>query len=164
MIGDSITDGAEWQELFKNHAVVNRGIGGDTTEGVLNRMSSIISSNSEKAFIMIGINDFGRGDSVNDVYSNYQQIIKELKSNQIMPYIQSTILANGNAARLNSSISELNIKLKELAAKEGLVYVDLNEGLSSNGILKNEFTRDGVHLNGKGYFVWKGMIEPYLVP
>ena len=164
MIGDSITDGAEWHELLKSNDVVNRGIGGDTTKGVLNRMSSITSSNAQIAFIMIGINDISRGESVNDIYKNYKEIIKNLKVSQITPYIQSTILANGNAVNLNSSIAELNEKLKLLASEEGLIYIDLNKGLSPNGALKNEFTRDGVHLNGKGYSVWKSLIAPYIVP
>ena len=34
MIGDSITDYAEWSELFPNKKIANRGIGGDTTKGV----------------------------------------------------------------------------------------------------------------------------------
>jgi len=57
MIGDSITDGGLWDELLKNNLVQNRGIGGDTTDGVLDRLSSI-NQKIEIAFIMIGINDF----------------------------------------------------------------------------------------------------------
>jgi hypothetical protein len=38
MIGDSITDGAEWHEMFPQLNIVNRGISGDTTVGVLNRL------------------------------------------------------------------------------------------------------------------------------
>ncbi|HKM18502.1 MAG TPA: GDSL-type esterase/lipase family protein, partial [Aliarcobacter sp.] len=59
MIGDSITDGAEWYELLQNSEVQNRGIGGDTTNGVLDRLNTINKS-IKKAFIMIGINDIGR--------------------------------------------------------------------------------------------------------
>jgi len=41
MIGDSLTDGAEWGEMFPGTAVVNRGVDGDTTAGVLRRMEAI---------------------------------------------------------------------------------------------------------------------------
>lgn len=52
-IGDSITDSAEWEDLFPSLKIANRGIAGDTTKGVLNRMDTIYSTNAKKAFIMI---------------------------------------------------------------------------------------------------------------
>jgi hypothetical protein len=36
-LGDSITEGGHWSEIFGNGAVLNRGIGGDTTQDVLDR-------------------------------------------------------------------------------------------------------------------------------
>src|SRR6185369_6092309 len=35
MVGDSITDGADWGEMFPGVSIANRGIDGDTTDGVL---------------------------------------------------------------------------------------------------------------------------------
>ena len=37
-LGNSITDGGEWNELFQNANCKNRGISADVTEGVLNRL------------------------------------------------------------------------------------------------------------------------------
>lgn len=56
MVGDSITDGAEWHEMFPQLNIVNRGISGDTTVGVLNRLEGITQTQAKKAFIMIGVN------------------------------------------------------------------------------------------------------------
>jgi lysophospholipase L1-like esterase len=164
MIGDSITEGAEWDEIFKNSSIVNRGIGGDTAKGILNRIDSIISTGAKKSFIMVGINDLNKGVSVDDVYSSYKFIIAELKRANITPYIQSTIYAGEKLSNLNSSISSLNVKLEKLAKKEGLIYIDLNEELSPDGLLKNRFTKDDVHLNGQGYWVWKKLIGQYIEP
>ena len=74
MIGDSITDGAEWYELLKNNEVQNRGIGGDTTKGILDRLDTINKS-IKKAFIMIGINDIYRYETTDEIYENYLKII-----------------------------------------------------------------------------------------
>ena len=41
-LGDSLTDRAEWAEFFPDKRIINRGVGGDTTEGVLNRLDEII--------------------------------------------------------------------------------------------------------------------------
>ena len=43
MIGDSLTDGAEWREIFPDQKIVNRGIDSDTTDGVLARLDEIVS-------------------------------------------------------------------------------------------------------------------------
>jgi len=162
MIGDSITNGAEWHEMFKNSSIVNRGIGGDTAKGILNRMDSITSTRAKKSFIMVGINDLNKGVSVNELYFSYALIIKKLKQAGITPYIQSTLYAGEKLSGLNSDILSLNEKLKVLAKKEGLVYIDLNEVLSPDGLLNKKYTKDDVHLNGEGYLVWKNLISPYI--
>lgn len=60
-LGNSITNGAEWAELFNNYSVKNRGISGDTCEGVYDRLESILRGHPRKVFLLIGINDLGRG-------------------------------------------------------------------------------------------------------
>jgi lysophospholipase L1-like esterase len=163
MVGDSITYGAEWHEMFKNTAIVNRGIGGDTAAGILNRIDSIISTGAKKSFIMVGINDLNNGTSVNDVYLSYELIIEKLKQANITPYIQSTIYAGEKlSSDLNTSISSLNSKLEKLSKKENLIYIDLNKGLSSDGLLNKKFTKDDVHLNGERYLIWRNLISPYI--
>src|SRR5690242_16816098 len=42
MLGDSITEGVDWHELFRDQRLLNRGIGGDTSAGVLNRLDEVI--------------------------------------------------------------------------------------------------------------------------
>lgn len=163
MIGDSITDRAEWRELFPNVSIVNRGISGDTTKGVLNRMESIYSTNAKKAFIMIGVNDLGGNISVDDIFSNYEKIITKLKQHGITPYIQSVLFVGDKHANKDSDILKLNLKLKDLSKKENIVFIDLNKVLSKNGKLKESYSaEDDVHLNGDGYYVWKHSIEKYI--
>src|SRR3954451_1058356 len=41
MLGDSITEGIDWHELFPHVRILNRGIGGDTSAGVLNRLDEV---------------------------------------------------------------------------------------------------------------------------
>ncbi len=55
MLGDSITDYGSWDTLFQRDDILNHGIIGDTTQGVLNRLQ-YINNTVEKAFIMIGVN------------------------------------------------------------------------------------------------------------
>ncbi len=163
MVGDSITEGAEWHELFPNLSIVNRGIGWDTTEGLLHRMESIYSTGAKKAFIMIGINDLGQNRSVDEIFVDYVKVLEQLISHNITPYIQSTILAGGRHIDRNKSIMMLNLRLKNWAEENGLIFIDLNQYLAAGGGLNMSFSDDGIHLNGQGYAVWKTAIQKFLL-
>src|SRR5688572_21180522 len=56
-IGNSITDGGEWNELFNDLKIKNRGISGDVSTGVLHRMDEIAQRKPAKVFLLIGVND-----------------------------------------------------------------------------------------------------------
>jgi len=162
-IGDSITDGAEWEDLFHWLKIANRGINNDRTDGVLKRMDSIYSTNAKKAFIMIGINDFSHGAEVDDVVNNYKNIMSHLVAHGMQTYVQSTILAGSQHNELNHNIMALNNRLKKMADENKLfTYIDLNAGLANGTVLDPKYTLDGIHLNGSGYAVWKDIIKSYL--
>lgn len=162
-IGDSITDWAEWEDLFPALKIANRGIAGDRTDGVLKRMDSIYSTNAKKAFIMIGLNDISAGTEVNDVVENYKSIISNLVAHGMQTYVQSTILAGTQKAELNKNIMALNDHLKKMADNnKSFTYIDLNAGLTRGSVLNSRYSRDDIHLNGSGYAVWKDMIKSYV--
>jgi lysophospholipase L1-like esterase len=52
----------------------------------------------------------------------------------------------------------LNSELKEICRKRMTQFVDINRILSANGVLRNEYTYDGVHLYGSGYKEWGKII------
>ena len=78
MLGDSIIERGLWHELTNRDDIANRGISGDTTAGILNRIGSL-NNGIEKAFIMIGTNDLGSKKSVEYIFLNYKEIIEYLE-------------------------------------------------------------------------------------
>ncbi len=169
--GDSITDGAEWSELFNDPAVANRGISGDIAEGVLNRCDEITREQPDKLFLMIGINDLAAGRNIRDILSTIQKIIDTIHtgSPQTNIFLQSLLPVNASLNRFpnhtnkNDSILVLNTGLQKIARAENLVYVDLHSGfLSATKQLDTLYTNDGLHLNGTGYLKWKTMVYPYV--
>jgi lysophospholipase L1-like esterase len=168
MIGDSLTDGAEWHEMFPNMSIANRGIDGDTTDGVLDRLDAIMLARPAAAFIMIGINDFAEaGRSVETVFDNYRTIISRLEKQGIKVVVQSTLPCNEmkgawkSCSSIIGKIRQLNLRLARLAS-ERVIFVDLTPVLGRDGGLKDELTYDGVHLNGEGYRLWKAAIASYM--
>ncbi len=167
MVGDSLTDGAEWQELFPGISIANRGIDGDTTDGILKRLDGILPLHAEKAFLMVGINDFIEAErSVDAVFANYRKIISVLHRSGTRVYVQSTLMCNERKASVkscstaNEKIRQLNKRLAEPGAGE-FTFVDINRSLSGPHGLKDELTCDGIHLNGRGYLLWRNEISAF---
>lgn len=159
-IGDSIIDYANWDDVFPEVKIANRGIKSDTSSGVLKRLHSIKTSNADVAFLMIGTNDVIQKVEIKTVVSNVQKIVEEL-SPVMELHIQSILLTQKSDR--NPAIVKLNQNLEELAINNGLEYIDLNGVLAPNGSLSDDYTSDGIHLNGFAYRLWAQHIESYIL-
>lgn len=167
--GDSLTENGNWNELFENSNILNRGIGGDTTNGMFKRISDIANLQPKKLFIMAGINDLSRNNTVNQVSTNYEKIVEYVKKNSpdTQIYIQSTLPINNSINTLpikHTTIENLNNNLKDLSNKDGVTFINLySHFVDSKDQLQSKFTHDGLHLNGDGYLIWKNIINKYIV-
>ncbi|WP_163830946.1 GDSL-type esterase/lipase family protein [Spartinivicinus ruber] len=161
MLGDSITDDAEWHELLPGYSIVNRGIAGDTIAGTLNRLD-VIPSDTKQVFLMLGTNDIIRRTPFDEMVKNYQIILARLQARGITPIIQSTLFFGERFKPFNLTVTRLNDELLALAKNFGIQYIDLNERLAPDGVLEAKYTIDGIHLYGAGYIQWQQVIEPIL--
>lgn len=169
-LGDSLTDGCEWNELLSNPKIKNRGIMGDSTEGVLNRLKQITQSKPQKIFIMIGINDLLNNIETTKILDNYQKIITTIRNDspKTKIYIQSVLPLNFELDKSkrpinNQNISDFNNSLKNLTDNSTIFYIDLFPAfLDSSNQLNKQYTLDGIHLNGSGYLLWKNQVSKYI--
>lgn len=166
-LGNSITDNCEWAELFQNPNIKNRGIGGDDTDGILERLSEVTEGQPAKIFIMIGTNDLAYEKTVDHVVSNYYKIIDniQLNSPKTRIYIQSVLPTEDalHTTRKNTDIMEINRQLQKLAADKKTVYIDLFSLFATpENKLNLDYSIDGLHINGKGYLIWKEAIQQYV--
>jgi lysophospholipase L1-like esterase len=171
-LGNSITDGSEWSELFQNKRIKNRGISGDVTEGVLYRLEEVTESKPAKVFLLIGINDLARNIQKDTVFTNICRIATTIReqSPKTRVFVQSILPVNpafdkfiGHCSK-TGEVKWINEKLEEFCAQSGFQYVDLftyfkNE---NNDYMNPEFTNDGLHLTGAGYLKWAEIIKPLL--
>lgn len=158
MIGDSITDEGEWSELL-GIKVQNRGISGDTTDGVLDRLHTV-GPNIKQVFIMIGVNDIMRGKSSEYVFENYKKILKYFQEKNIKVVIQSTLyIGESRKQDFNPKIEKLNKDLKDFAKNNQIYIIDLNPIFAPSKILLKNYTTDDLHLNGKAYLLWVNELE-----
>lgn len=162
--GNSITERGDWQELIGNRlAVANRGIGGDNSFGLKARLPGIIKLNPKKVFIMIGINDIGRGLPVEVILANYLTIIQAMKAQlpKTKIYIQSVLPLNDDVLNYDylknksKKIEHLNSGLQVLAKDSKTAYVDLEPVFSTEkNVLNALHTSDGIHLKAEAYLLW----------
>lgn len=168
--GDSITFGADWHKLFPEVAVVNRGISGDTTLGLLNRQDEVIAMQPRQIFLMIGTNDLCFNRPIEKIVENYDRILLRFRkeSPATAVFVQSVLPFNAqlypsNGLRKNKNIEQLNRHLEPLAHKHGYVFLNLNAAFTAaDGQLLPQYTYDGLHLNETAYWVWQKQIERYV--
>lgn len=173
--GDSITSGYKIEEFYPKNNVINSGTGGDTTENLLERMNDVYKYNPSKVFILIGINDLNRGKSIDEILDNIQRIVNNIKTNRKYTniYIESVYPINRNVFEdkdysfnndiSNDTIKELNDRLSNLCKENSIQYVDVyNNLIDSEGNLKEDYTREGLHLTDLGYFKVTSSLSKYI--
>ena len=169
-LGDSITYGGDWSDLFPNSSAVNRGIGGDSTKGLLRRLDQVVALKPAQIFLMIGTNDLCYNRSIPKITANYQAILERFRDElpETAVYVQSVLPFNDtlfpeNGLRNNDEISELNEEIKKLAQQYHYPFIDLTSAfIDEDGRLQKEYTSDGLHLNKAGYLQWRQQIQQYV--
>ncbi len=172
MLGNSITNGAEWFELFNDPRVKNRGISGDTWEGVYDRLDYLLKGQPAKIFLLIGVNNVSRGHSVDSIAGGVEKIVKRIRkeSPRTRLYVQSMLPVNdcygmfgGHTSRADS-VPLINQRYRNIAAENGATFIDLYSSFADpeTGKMNPQYTNDGLHLLGSGYLVWRDLILPYI--
>lgn len=176
-IGDSITDLCPLDEYYSDLdlATYNRGIGGDTTQGVIDRLQvSVFDIEPIKIVLMIGTNDVNGNVQNEKILSNYRIIFDEIKKNQptVDVFVMSIIPQNKDIEKAagidvtknNKTIKHLNSEIKNLCGEYGYSFLEIYDLLlDEEGFLDKEYSDDGLHLNAAGFEIWTEVLKPYLM-
>lgn len=166
-LGDSITDGGEWAELFPGIRCLNRGVSSDNTFGLLNRVHEVIRHRPARVFILIGINDIARGIPDSVILRNYRHLLDSfrLQSPGTRVFVQSILPTNNTYADFKNHqnkterILAVNRQLEQICRERKIRFVSLYEYFTNpDGKLDSAYTNDGLHLTGAGYRRWKEVL------
>ncbi|QUQ64006.1 GDSL-type esterase/lipase family protein [Kutzneria sp. CA-103260] len=159
-LGDSITEGGHWNEWFPHCPTVNRGVGGDTVDGVRGRLATAVNRPAAIS-LLIGTNDLngqGRTAKVPGIEAQFEALVHEIRAlAPDAPLIVNGVMPRG--AKWAGRIRELNARYAAIA---GDAYVDLWPALADGDALRASYTGDGLHLNGHGYQAWVDVLRPRL--
>jgi lysophospholipase L1-like esterase len=169
-LGDSLTEFGDWKNLFNDSTIINRGIAGDNTFGVLDRTDEIISRKPSKLFIQVGINDISQNIPDQVIYENIYAIVRKVKTEtpSTMVYITSILPTNDDvkaeypdAYNKNNHVILINKQLKQNAKKMGFIFIDFYKKVrDKDGKLSAKYAeKDGLHLNSDGYKLWVKLLK-----
>ena len=171
MLGNSLTDGAEWNELLGNKHVKNRGIIGDIVQGLYERMEPILKGQPKKIFILSGVNDVSHGVTGDSIGRAMEKLIVLIKtrSPRTKIYLQSMLPFNNDVREWKllkgreQVVVDGNKALEDVARRQGVTWINLYPLFADEkGCLKAELTNDGLHLMGPGYLIWRDAIKKYV--
>jgi lysophospholipase L1-like esterase len=162
-LGASIIQNCEWAELFSNANIKNRGISGDTPADVIERLGEVVRNRPDKVFVMIGLNDLFQDIPVNEIIRNYLKIVryirKQTAETRLHIFSLLPVGRDHGKSQMNSRILEVNVHLREICEKESCALIDLHPFFrDEKGSLRDEFSADGIHLNGAGYAKWRSVM------
>lgn len=170
--------------LHMDQIVYNRGIGGFTTDDMLENMDvQLFGTEPAKIFINIGTNDISDisvsfEKALAHTLENYEAILTQIQTRlpdtdvYLMAYYpvnETDKVPDGDWGkslfinRNNQNIPIANAAVEQLARKFGYHYINVNSGLTDErGMLKKEYTVEGVHMYANGYHVVLENMKQYL--
>jgi lysophospholipase L1-like esterase len=162
-LGNSITEGGDFKTLLKDTTVINRGIGGDITFGVIARIEEVTRFKPSKLFLLIGVNDLSKRIPENVILNNIFTIISLIhaQSPKTKVYVQSILPVNPavkdfpKGYDVSESAKLINGQLANLTKRLNYTFVDIHKFFTDvEGNMDVRYTGDGLHLNAAGYALW----------
>lgn len=112
--------------------------------------------------VMGGTNDTARHD-LPEMIRDYDHLLATLRASESVQHVVVVSTLPDVQGRFTEKIEGLNQHLVTTCqSAPGLTFLDLRPSLCSNGKLRPEFSRDGVHLNARGYEAWANALRPVL--
>ncbi len=158
-LGDSITAGYDVKNYYPEYLVSNRGIGGETTYGLKNRLAvSVLDLKPKVCVMLIG------GNNIDTMFEDYEDLLiafqEQIPETKIV--LVSLSPTSDPIAERNKTLAYNNVKIKLLAEKYGYAFVDIYTPLFDleTGKMKAKYTPDGAHHTAAGYNVITQAIKP----
>ncbi|AGK97509.1 GDSL-type esterase/lipase family protein [Clostridium pasteurianum] len=170
-IGDSLTYGYGvhseecWVELLHkslNIEIINKGVNGDTTTGILSRSyKDILELNPSHVILMAGTNDILLNYSIDNIIDNIKFLLKEIKNNNISPILalQPPVIAGLarthwdeyiNYTKADEHLFQYIQETKTFSFENNINIIDFYSTFIKINDITNLYS-DGIHPNSKGH-------------
>lgn len=166
-LGDSITQswGPKFRDQFEGMKLANRGIGGDTTRGMLIRLQEDVLALDPKAVVMLmGTNDLEVQLEPDLIGRNFVKIINGIKahSKDIPIVVCQMFPSSATKKRPSDKIKRVN-ELYAAAVRGDPQIIVLDTWTlyaTADGDAIPQYFPDLLHLNADGYAKWASALRP----
>ncbi|HRE50576.1 MAG TPA: GDSL-type esterase/lipase family protein [Flavitalea sp.] len=161
-----------WKDVadyFPEYTIINRGYGGSKLTDLIDYVDDVIIPYKPKQVVIYcGENDVA-GDPVtaDDVLQRFTtlfQMIRKGLPDASIAYV--SMKPSPSREKFLPVITEGNAKIRDfLATQPKTSYIDIYQAmLDAEGKMRPElFQDDMLHMNPKGYAIWKEVMQPYLL-
>lgn len=156
-------------EAFPGYPIINRGFGGSTFPDVILYLNEIVFPyHPSQVVIYCGDNDLASSDTMSAqiVAKRFEDLFKQLRRklpNSNIVFV--SIKPSPSRRKLMPAMESTNTLIKKfLSQKVNTAYADVyHPMLDKKGEpLPYIFESDSLHMNSKGYDIWKRVLKPYL--
>ncbi|TGL57099.1 lipase [Leptospira ognonensis] len=154
---------------FPGLSIVNRGIGGDMTESLLDRLDTdVLMLNPQTIVIEIGGNDLIYSKCLSVTQKNIEMIVEKIHKRNSNTKIIFLATPPTLVPELNKIVPIYNLYLSEFSKNhKNVMYVEVWNDMrkSDDTRIDDEFVRsngDPIHFNEKGYEVWGKKLRPLI--
>ncbi|KAF3886641.1 MULTISPECIES: SGNH/GDSL hydrolase family protein [Nostocales] len=161
LLGDSLSLWFPQESLPSDRLWLNQGISGDTSGGIVKRLSAFSATKPDVIYVMAGINDLRRGLTDEVILRNHRKMLRSLRESHphAKIFVQS-ILPTRLPNIPNKRVRNINHHLALIAKQENAYYLNLYQWfIDFRGNLREELTTDGLHLSREGYEVWQSALR-----
>ncbi len=159
-LGDSLTAGYDVKSYYSEYLVTNRGIGGETTYGLKDRLAvSVLELKPKVCVMLIG------GNNPETMFEDYEDML--ITFQEQMPETKIVLVSHAPTSgpdwgKRNELFTYNNVKIKLLAEKYGYEFVDIYSPMFDleTGEMNSLYTFDGAHFTTEGFEVVTSVIKP----
>lgn len=158
------------QDYFPGYTILNRAFGGATLPDVIRYVNDVIIPYKPKQVVIYcGDNDLAtrdatiNGDTVANRFITLFKLIRKKLPKTSIVYV--SIKPSPSRTRLMAQMEDANQQIRDfLRTKKRTAFVDVyHKMLNNDGTpIKELFKEDNLHMNDKGYAIWKTELQPWL--
>ncbi|MFN3794503.1 MAG: GDSL-type esterase/lipase family protein [Chitinophagaceae bacterium] len=159
-----------WQDYFPGRKMINRGFGGSSLPDVIRYADDVIFKYRPKQIIIYcGENDFAASDtiSVPTVVERFKTLFGMIRAKyKRVPVAFVSMKPSPSRQKFLTKYVAANAAIKDfLAAQKRTAYIDVYTPMlqPDGNVMTDIFKADNLHMNAKGYAIWKQVMEPYLL-
>ena len=158
------------QEYFPQHKILNRAFGGSTLVDLIRfRYDVIYPYQPKQIVIYCGENDFASSDTVTVeiVMQRFKTLYKLIRAKYAsVPLLYVSMKPSPSRVHLLTKYREANQQIERfLKADKKAAFADVYHPMlkADGNVMDDIFKEDKLHMNAKGYAIWKKVLEKFLI-